>query len=349
MSQPDGCPPPGCPAVLIEAFTDRAGAGNGAAVVLLAQPADDGWMQTIAASLRQSETAFLLPVSGTDTWLLRWFTPSQEVPLCGHATLGALLALGHWGEIGAGQALRFRTRSGALPVRLLEPGRGQLDLPCGSMEPAPVPDELGSLLLRTLGQRPEAYWTSRLGYGVALVPPGAPLASMAGLAHELQGPARQGLVLMQAVGGPSSPRLDSPRLDNEAADYQLRFFAPGLGIDEDPVTGSAHALVAPYWQERLKRSRVIGWQCSDRPGGMVCESASSGMIRLSGTGHLLWDGILNASAPPWPEGSSPEQEGWHPPAGLEPKPSSRAHPTPVGDDGERAWRQWLACDGSLTP
>jgi predicted PhzF superfamily epimerase YddE/YHI9 len=84
----------------------------------------------------------------------------------------------------------------------------------------------------------------------------------------------------------------SPEVAGLRADYQLRFFAPGLGIDEDPVTGSAHALVAPHWMERLGRERVVGWQCSDRPGGMVCEAASSGMIRLTGSGHLLWEGML---------------------------------------------------------
>jgi predicted PhzF superfamily epimerase YddE/YHI9 len=75
-------------------------------------------------------------------------------------------------------------------------------------------------------------------------------------------------------------------------DYQLRFFAPGLGIDEDPVTGSAHALVAPYWLERTGRRQVVGWQPSPRPGGMVVSAASSGMIQLLGSGHLLWDGRL---------------------------------------------------------
>jgi predicted PhzF superfamily epimerase YddE/YHI9 len=75
-------------------------------------------------------------------------------------------------------------------------------------------------------------------------------------------------------------------------DYQLRFFAPGLGIDEDPVTGSAHALVAPYWLERTGRRQVVGWQPSPRPGGMVVRAASSGMIQLLGSGHLLWDGRL---------------------------------------------------------
>ncbi len=153
-----------------------------------------------------------------------------------------------------------------------------------------------------------------MGYRVCLLAAAAPLAAMASLARELQGEDREGLVLMQSAGGPGGPVVAG-----EAADYQLRFFAPGLGIDEDPVTGSAHALVAPYWQRRLQRSRVIGWQCSDRPGGMVCETAPSGMIRLTGSGHLLWDGTLNASVPPWPEGSI-----WG------------------GDAGELAWQHWLA-------
>jgi PhzF family phenazine biosynthesis protein len=305
---------PGLPAVLIEAFGAGPCCGNGATVVRLEAPAPAPWMGAIAASLRQSETAFVLPVPGTRTWLLRWFTPSTEVRLCGHATLGALLALCHWGDLHPGEALGFRTRSGVLPVRLLETGRGQLDLPTAELVPTSVPEPLGRLLLQRLGHTPEAYWTSALGYTVALVAAAAPLAAMASLAQELQGDDRQGLVLMQPVGGPGGPVVAA-----EAADYQLRFFAPGLGIDEDPVTGSAHALVAPYWQKRLQRSRVIGWQCSDRPGGMVCESAPSGMIRLTGTGHLLWDGTLNVSLPPWPEGS-----------------------IYTGDDGEVAWQHWLA-------
>ncbi|NCY02440.1 MAG: PhzF family phenazine biosynthesis protein [Planctomycetia bacterium] len=80
------------------------------------------------------------------------------------------------------------------------------------------------------------------------------------------------------------------------ADYQLRFFAPGLGIDEDPVTGSAHALVAPYWLQRLGAKQVVGWQCSPRPGGMVCQPAGDGRIRLIGTGHVLWDGQVDIQA-----------------------------------------------------
>jgi PhzF family phenazine biosynthesis protein len=314
LAQIQASPGPGLRAVLIEAFGAGPCCGNGATVVRLESPAPAPWMGAIAASLRQSETAFVLPIPATRTWLLRWFTPSTEVRLCGHATLGALLALCHWGDLQPQESLRFQTRSGVLPVRLLQPGLGQLDLPTGDLEPSTVPEELCRLLLQRLGHPPEAYWSSALGYRVVLVAAAAPLAAMASLAQELEGDDRGGLVLMQPVGGPGAPQVAG-----EAADYQLRFFAPGLGINEDPVTGSAHALVAPYWQKRLQRSRVIGWQCSDRPGGMVCESASSGMIRLTGTGHLLWDGTLNVSVPPWPEGSGT-----------------------MGDDGEAAWQQWLA-------
>jgi hypothetical protein len=154
------------------------------------------------------------------------------------------------------------------------------------------------------------FWRSRLGYAVALVDAEAPMGALGGLAASLPPDLRDGLVVMQALekssGGAGAP---VPEVAGEPADYRLRFFAPGLGIPEDPVTGSAHALVAPWWMERLGRQRVVGWQCSDRPGGMVCEGASSGMIRLTGSGHLLWDGPLRTASPGWDGGSEagPEQ------------------------------------------
>ncbi len=287
----------GLAAVLVEAFSEAPGAGNGAAVVRLPGPVSDGWLQTVAGSLRQSETAFLL--ADGDRWLLRWFTPTCEVPLCGHATLAALLALGHWGDLGPGQGLAFHSRSGALAVELERSpdgtgcGRGWISLPGGDMTAAAVPAALEALLRRRRLGSAEGFWRSPLGYAVALLPVGAPLERLDGLAEELPQDLRGGLVLMQGWTAGSGGE-EPARVGGEAADYRLRFFAPGLGIPEDPVTGSAHALVAPWWMERLGRSRVVGWQCSDRPGGMVCEAASSATIRLSGSGHLLWDGTLFA-------------------------------------------------------
>ncbi|MFM7676962.1 MAG: PhzF family phenazine biosynthesis protein [Synechococcus sp.] len=278
------------PALLIEAFAERPLAGNGAAVVLLDRPASDTWLQGVATSLRQSETAFLLAGPG-GAWGLRWFTPTCEVPLCGHATLAALLALGHWGRLAPGQPTELWSRSGPLRVQLASEGRGSLELPSAPLQPASAAPALQALLEARLAVPLEGYWTSALGYHVALVAPEAPLERLTGLAAELRGEERQGLVVMQAAGAQGA----AESVGDRPADYRLRFFAPGLGIEEDPVTGSAHALVAPHWIERLGRP-VVGWQCSTRPGGMLCAAASSGMIRLTGTGQLLWNGSLQAQS-----------------------------------------------------
>ena len=300
----------GLPAVLIEAFSDQALGGNGAAVVALEHPAPAWWMQRLAHRLQQSETAFVVAVEGG--WALRWFTPTQEVPLCGHATLAATLALGHWHRLPADGATTFRTRSGPLNVQRRVPPSpaqapglpmAQIDLPKLELIPSEAPADLATLLgARLLQHGPFAFWSSPL-YQVALLSPSAPLAQLDGLAEDLQGQARQGLVVMQALQAGANP---AAVVAGKAADYQLRFFAPGLGIDEDPVTGSAHALVAPYWMAALQRLSVVGWQCSDRPGGMVCEMGSSGMIRLIGAGHLLWEGTLWAE----PEHCSGPSKAW---------------------------------------
>ena len=276
-----------CPAVLVQAFAVGPFQGNGAAVVQLAQPADAAWMQGLAASLQQSETAFLWRQPAGE-WALRWFTPSCEVPLCGHATLGATLALAHWGLLSPGDTLRLCTRSGGLQVQLecQEPPQASLVLPSGPLQPLPPPAYLQALLNGSV----EGYWGSELGYRVALLSPRAPLEELPSPALVLQGQDRQGLVLMQAAS--SKP----PELFGKATDYQLRFFAPGLGIEEDPVTGSAHALVAPWWMQHLGRRRVVGWQSSSRRGGMLCEHAEAGLVRLSGSGHLLWDGQIHAGS-----------------------------------------------------
>lgn len=278
-------------AVLVEAFSETACAGNGAAVVLLDRPWADATLQAIAGSLNQSETAFLLPCQGH--WLLRWFTPTCEVPLCGHATLAACLALGHWQRLPMGCSTSLHSRSGPLPVNLLSPcqaeraGQASIVLPSGGLSSAPVSEALQHYLECSLATRAEGYWHSPLGYRVVLLPPEAPLAAADLRAAPLPPSEAAGLVLMQLLS-------DSAAVEvlGEPCRYQLRFLAPGLGIPEDPVTGSAHALVAPWWMERLGCERLGGWQCSHRPGGMVSARHSSGMIRLEGAGHLLWDGTL---------------------------------------------------------
>lgn len=287
------------PALLVEAFTAIPCQGNGAAVVWLPQATSDGWMQRLARSLNQSETAFLL--EGPNGWRLRWFTPTCEVPLCGHATLAALMALHHWGLLtGSGQTV-FHTRSGPLTVGM-EGLLGCIELPAASLQAAQAPSYLEGMLARDLGSALEGYWHSAIGYRVGLLPSQADLAGLSWSSVELESAEAQGLVLMQSLHGSQ----DAPRVLGQAADYQLRFFAPGLGIPEDPVTGSAHALVTPYWLKQTGRSRTVGWQCSPRPGGMMGEASSSGMIRLSGQGSVLWQGSLQLQ----PDGCNGAAERW---------------------------------------
>ena len=282
-------------ALLVEAFTAEPCRGNGAAVVLLEQPVRDAWMQQLARSLRQSETAFLLPRQ--EHWQLRWFTPTCEVPLCGHATLASLLALEHWQRLGQDRATVFATRSGALQARLRPDGLGEINLPTTPLLPDRAPDYLGELLQRHSNSTCQGFWRSALGYSVALLDDTAEIERCPVLAPWLQPQEATGLVVMQGC----NPEANKAAIETAAsgavhAHYRLRFFAPGMGIDEDPVTGSAHALVAPYWMDKLDRDSVVGWQCSPSPGGMVCDRGSSGMIRLAGAGVVLWDGSLNLNS-----------------------------------------------------
>ncbi|MEB3173473.1 MAG: PhzF family phenazine biosynthesis isomerase [Cyanobacteriota bacterium] len=287
-------------ALLIEAFSEVACQGNGAAVVLLPAAAEATWMQALARSLNQSETAFLL--QSPEGWMLRWFTPSCEVPLCGHATLAALLALGHWGYLDANAATVFRTRSGALPVARAG-GSGQIELPASPWQSEPLPAGLREQLRQAGLSEPLGFWRSAIGYCVVLLRSADPLQHIRWSPAALPNAEAMGLVLMQALDSSTG----RPQVLGRPADYQLRFFAPGLGIDEDPVTGSAHALVARYWLETLGRSSVVGWQCSPRSGGMLCEAASSGMIRLTGAGSVLWQGDLLLPL----DASSAAAESWH--------------------------------------
>ncbi len=288
------------PALLIEAFSAEPLQGNGAGVVLLDAPASSAWMQGLASSLRQSETAFLWR-DPRGAWLLRWFTPSCEVPLCGHATLAAALGLHHWGRLQSEVPLQLWTRSGGLEVAVSSAELPQVSvtLPSSGLIDEPEPPAYLGPLLRGA---PLRYWSSPLGYRVVLLAPDVPLEQLQMPVDGLQGEDRNGLVVMQAAHDLT------PALAGEPCDYQLRFFAPGLGIDEDPVTGSAHALVAPWWMQRLQRQSVRGWQASHRRGGMLCEAVHPGFVRLSGTGHLLWDGQIHAP------GCGADPLGWQVPS-----------------------------------
>jgi PhzF family phenazine biosynthesis protein len=253
------------PLYQVDAFTDRPFAGNPAGVCILGagdpRAADARWMQDVAREMNLSETAFLRPRS--DGFDLRWFTPAMEVDLCGHATLASAHVLYERGVLAAGEEARFHTASGLLTaVR-----RGEwleLDFPAEPAEAAEAP----AALREALGARPVFVGRNRLDYLVEVDSEEAVRSLRPDLAL-LRGLRERGvMVTSRAPAG-------------RDYDFVSRFFAPGAGIDEDPVTGSAHCCLGPYWGERLGKSELTGWQASAR-GGLVRVRLAGPRVKLGG-------------------------------------------------------------------
>lgn len=259
------------PLYIVDAFTDRPFAGNPAAVCLLDGPRDAAWMQALAGELNLPETAFLHPRADGD-WDLRWFTPTVEVDLCGHATLASAHVLWRERHAAAGE-LRFHTRSGLLTAERDARGIG-LQLPADPPQQFETPPALAA----ALGAVPA--WTGRCRIGCLAV-----LAD-AGQVRELA-PDWDGLAGLDADGVIATAAGDPPEYD-----FVSRFFAPRLGIPEDPVTGAAHCALAPYWCERLGRTRLTGFQASRR-GGVVGVELAGDRVRLSGQAVTVHSGVLH--------------------------------------------------------
>ncbi|MDB5689210.1 MAG: PhzF family phenazine biosynthesis protein [Sphingomonas bacterium] len=236
------------PFTQVDAFATRAFAGNPAAVILLEAWLDDRTLQAIGAENNLAETAFLVPASGDADYELRWFTPTVEVVLCGHATLASgHVILGTRPDLGAA---RFRTRHAGI-LRVERRGEGYaLDLPAWAAAPRPLPE-----IAAGIGGSPVATLWREGGYAVLVYDNEAAIRA---LAPDLRALAARGDILFIATA------------PGEATDVVSRVFAPGAGIDEDPVTGSAHAVIAPYWAERLGRSDFTAFQASARGGHLGC-------------------------------------------------------------------------------
>jgi PhzF family phenazine biosynthesis protein len=240
------------PLLQIDAFTDAPFRGNPAAVCLLDAPRDAAWMQHVAAEMNLAETAFLVP-SGPARFGLRWFTPVTEVALCGHATLASAHALWSTGRVGGGEAITFDTLSGALVARPGGNGDGiTIDLPARHAVEAAVPDAV----LRALGVSP--VWTGTAGKGPTNVDYLIELASETDVRA-----VRPDFGALRPV--PCGVILTAPATV-AGADVASRYFAAYYGIDEDPVTGSAHCLIATHWARKLGRATFVARQVSAREG-----------------------------------------------------------------------------------
>ena len=249
----------------VDAFTDRPFLGNPAAVCLVAEPRDHVWMQQVALEMNQSETAFVTARSDGD-FDLRWFTPTTEVDLCGHATLASAHVMWEEHVLSRTSAIRFHTRSGVLTARRLE-HRIEMDFPAQPEVATQPPQDL----VEALGVTPDYVGRNESDYLIALTSESAVRAVRPDF-RRLAGVPMRG-VMITAAG---SSRVASPRYD-----FVSRFFGPAVGIDEDPVTGSAHCCLGPFWQRRLGRDRLVGFQASSR-GGYVGLWVRGGRVSLSG-------------------------------------------------------------------
>jgi PhzF family phenazine biosynthesis protein len=265
---------PSLPLYQVDAFTDRPFSGNPAAVCPLPAPIDAGLMQDIAAENNLSETAFFHPHPSGQGFALRWFTPTVEVDLCGHATLASAFVLMNQLDRTRSSVV-FHTRSGALPVTK----QGDLfilDLPARSLTAvddaiawADVTAALGARPLELLGRHT---WLAVFATAdeVRRLSPDMAAASRLGTTMCVTAPADDGLA---------------------GIDFVSRYFAPGHGVPEDPVTGSAHCLLAPYWAARLGKPRLRAKQVSRRGGDLECEMAGDRVL-IGGKARLILTGTL---------------------------------------------------------
>jgi PhzF family phenazine biosynthesis protein len=266
----------------VDAFTAEPFHGNPAAVVVLPSWPSDAWMQSVALEMNLSETAFLVPRETGESALaseldLRWFTPTVEVALCGHATLASTRVLWDEGHARAGAPVTFHTKSGPLTAAPLANGGAEwieLDFPATPpTETAPPPG-----LAEALGVTPRWVGRSRFDY-LVLVDDEADVRAAKPNHSALRRVEARG-VMLTAAGAPASGH-----------DFVSRFFAPGAGVDEDPVTGSAHCCLTPYWSARLGKSEMTAYQASRR-GGVVRVRLLGDRVRLAGQTRVVARGEL---------------------------------------------------------
>jgi len=254
----------------VDAFTNRAFAGNPAAVCILAAPAPEAWMRDVAREMNLSETAFLVPKD--DGFNLRWFTPTVEVELCGHATVASAHILWETGTLQPDEQARFCTLSGLLTADR----KGdwiELDFPAKMEEPATYWYGLAT----ALGVKPRYVGKSQFDYLVEVDSEQTVRSLNPDFSLLKQTKARGVIVTARAEGG--------------EFDFVSRFFAPSAGVDEDPVTGSSHCVLGPYWAEHLGKTEFLAYQASQR-GGVVKVGLVDDRVKLGGQAVTVIRGEL---------------------------------------------------------
>lgn len=262
------------PLFIIDAFAEQAYSGNPAAVCLLKEPVDEAYMQMTAVEMNLSETAFLWPEQ--DGYRLRWFTPKTEVNLCGHATLASAHVLWTKGLLDSAEEARFYTRSG-----LLKATRSgdliSLFFPPYELIPTLSTPELAAALGIS-----EKNVIETITYADNVLVRLDQESSVRGLSPDFG-------ALSQLAGRAFAVTAES---SSAGIDFVSRFFAPKMGVNEDPVTGSAHTALAPYWASRLGRTELTAYQASER-GGLLQLEVSKDLVKISGRALTIVSGELH--------------------------------------------------------
>ncbi|MFB7517337.1 PhzF family phenazine biosynthesis protein [Streptomyces sp. NPDC056144] len=265
---------------IVDAFTDQPFSGNPAGVLLLDSFPDDTWLRKVAAEVNLSETAFAhpLPAGGEADWALRWFTPTTEVDMCGHATLATAHVLHTTGT--ATGTVRFATRSGVLGATAEADGTITMDFPTSSLTPVPVPEGLE----QALGAEVLAVHDTAAHIG-DLVVELRDEATIRALTPDIAA-----LATLSSRGVITTAPAENP---SRGYDFASRCFFPAVGIAEDPVTGSAHTALAPYWSARFGRDDLTGFQGGARTG-LVRTRLRGERTLLSGRAVTVIEGDLHA-------------------------------------------------------
>jgi len=273
------------PISIVDAFSEVPFEGNPAAVCVLTAPASEAWMRSVAAEVNLSETAFLHPVESG--WGLRWFTPTVEVELCGHATLASAHVLWTEGHSPPGRTLRFDTLSGVLEASRAGEARISLDFPSKPVsEDRAPPALLDALAPDGRIPLPTATGFNRMDWLVEL-PTEADVRSVEPDFRALAAVDARGVMVTSPPG--SRTLANYPGID-----FVSRFFAPACGVDEDPVTGSAHCALGPWWARKLGREIVTGRQISRR-GGTVRVTDLGDRVTLEGAAVTVLRGRIDSS------------------------------------------------------
>ncbi len=255
---------------ILNAFTDQAFKGNPAAVCLLSEEKDSGWMQSIAKEMNLPVTAFINRFK--NDFYLRWFTPSTEIPICGHGTLASSYYLWEKGFVKKEKPILYHTKSGVLKAQFID-GWVQLEFPSILEEKTIAPD----LLLRALGVEPIYVGENKLDYLVEVASENIVRNLKPSIDLIAQLPVRGVIVTSHS--------------NSNEFDFVSRFFSPAQGLSEDYVTGSAHCCLGPYWKSKLQKSDFTAYQASER-GGILKVKVIDDKVLLSGKAVTVFEGHL---------------------------------------------------------